>query len=198
MDAEMGNEVGPAAEAGSEGDPELHAQAEAGTGAGSTIATEPVTVAEERRIIGDAIARGHQVTRWTALIIGLLFIASGLWLAGILVLVVTVFDLPRIVTQRYARKRGARLDVPSLDVVEKASLSGLLIPVIFFSALCGLIVVEAKLGHPLLPWSWKNPQYREDDLYMIVPLAVGGLVPTIAWFVRRRKHNRRHKDDVNH
>lgn len=130
--------------------------------------------------------------------IGLLFIASGLWCAGLLVIVVTTFDLPRIATQRYARKRGAQLNVPSLDEVEKTSLSGLLSAVVFFPALCGLMVIEAKLGHPLLPWSWKNPQYREDDLYMIVPLAVGGLVPTIAWFVRRRKHNRRHKDDVNH
>ncbi|WP_231441864.1 hypothetical protein [Brevibacterium zhoupengii] len=196
MDAEKRKEIGPAAEAGTEGALELNVQA--GTGAGSTNGTEPVTISEERRIIGDAIARGHQVTRWTALIIGLLFIASGLWLAGVLVLVVTVFDLPRIATERYARKRGARLDVPSLDVVEKASLSGLLIPVVFFSAICGLIVVEAKLGHPLLPWSWKNPQYREDDLYMIVPFVVAGLVPTIAWFVRRRKHNRHHKDGVNH
>lgn len=131
------------------------------------------------------------------MIIGLLLIASGLWWAGILVLVVTTFDLPRIATQRYARKRGARLSVPSLDEVEKTSLSGLLIPVVFFPALCVLIVAEAKLGHPLLPWSWKTPQYREDDLYMIVPFAFVTLTLTIAWFVRRRKYNRQHKEDVN-
>lgn len=199
MNAETGNGVGPAApaEAGSEGGPELEAQTGAGAGAGSTVRTEPVTGAEERRVIGDAIARGHQVTRWTAMIIGLLLIASGLWWAGILVIVVTTFDLPRIATQHYARKRGAKLDVPSVDQAEKTSLSGLLIAVVFFPALCGLIVVETKLGHPLLPWSWKTPQYQEDDLYMIMPFAFLSLILTIDWFVRRRKYNRQHKDDVN-
>ncbi|SMY00402.1 hypothetical protein BSP239C_03108 [Brevibacterium sp. 239c] len=132
------------------------------------------------------------------MIIGLLFIASGLWWAGILVVVVTTFDLPRVATQRYARKRGARLTIPSLDEVEKTSLSGLLIPVVFFPAICVLIVVEAKLGHPLLQWSWKTPHYREDDLHMIVPFAFVTLTLTIAWFVRRRKYNQQHKDDVNH
>lgn len=196
MDAETENGVGPAAaaEAGSEGGPELETQA--GAGAGSTVRTQLVTIAEERRIIGDAIARGQQVTRWTAMIIGLLFIASGLWWAGILVVVVTTFDLPRVATQRYARKRGVRLNAPSLNEVEKTSLSGLLIAVIFLPAVCGLIVVEAKLGHPLLPWSWKTPQHQADDLYMIMPLAVVGLVITIAWFVRRRRLNRQHKDAV--
>ena len=144
MNAETENGVGPSivAEAG----PELEAQTGAETG--STTRTEPGTGAEERRIIGDAIARGQQVTRWTAMIISLLFIASGLWWACILVLVVTTFDVPRVATQRYARKRGVRLNAPSLNEVEKTSLSGLLIGVVIFPAVCGLIVVEAKLGHP--------------------------------------------------
>lgn len=129
--------------------------------------------------------------------IGLLFIASGLWCAGLLVIVVTTFDLPRIATQRYARKRGAQLNVPSLDEVEKTSLSGLLSAVVFFPALCGLMVIEAKLGHPLLPWSWKTPQYQEGDLYMMMPFAFLSLILTIDWFVRRRKYNRQHKEDVN-
>ncbi|SDS39432.1 hypothetical protein SAMN04489752_1621 [Brevibacterium siliguriense] len=142
---------------------------------------------EERRTIGDAIARGHQVTMWTAAVIALLLIASGLWWAGILVLIVTTFDLPRHATQRYARKRGIELEVPSVEETEKTSRSGLIFGVVFFPALCGLIVAEAKLGHPLLPWSWRTPLYDSDDLYMITPIAVAGLVVTVTWFIRRRR-----------
>lgn len=129
--------------------------------------------------------------------IGLLFIASGLWWAGLLVIVVTTFNLPRIATQRYARKRGAPLNISSVNEIEKTSLSGLLFAVVVLPALCGLIVVEAKLGHPLLPWSWKTPQHQEGDLYMMMPFAFLSLVLTIAWFVRRRQYNRQHKEDVN-
>ncbi|MGR6091851.1 hypothetical protein ACU4IU_14910 [Brevibacterium sp. CSND-B09] len=142
---------------------------------------------EERRIIGDAIARGGQVTRWTAAIIALLLIASGLWWAGMLVMVATTFDLPRRAVQGYARKRGIELDVPSIDETEKTSWSGLLIGVVFFPALCGLIVAEAKLGHPLLPWSWRTPLYDSEDLYMVMPMAFAGLAITVSWFIRRRR-----------
>lgn len=144
---------------------------------------------EERRIIGDAIARGGQVTRWTAAIIGLLFFASGLWWAGILVVVITTFDLPRAATRRYARKRGVELDIPSLDAVEKTSWSGLLLALVLIPAICGAVAAEAKLGHPLLPWSWKNPQYRTDDLYFLMPLAFASVILTTTWIVRRRKRN---------
>src|SRR5699024_3192683 len=79
----------------------------------------------DRRIIADAIARGHTMARWIAVVISLLFIASGLWWAGILVLAVTTFELPRRATQRYLRKRGVDLSIPSAQEVEKTSLSGL-------------------------------------------------------------------------
>jgi hypothetical protein len=48
----------------------------------------------ERQIITDAIARGYTVAQWIACVICLVFIASGLWWAGILVLVGTLFELP--------------------------------------------------------------------------------------------------------
>lgn len=55
---------------------------------------------EERRIIEAAMARGYTATRWMAFALALLFIASGLWWAGLLVVVLTSFEIPRFVTQR--------------------------------------------------------------------------------------------------
>ena len=72
----------------------------------------------QRRIIADAIARGHTVARWVAALISLLFIASGLWWAGILVLAVTTFELPHRATQLSLRKRGVDLSIPSGQEVE--------------------------------------------------------------------------------
>ncbi len=100
----------------------------------------------ERRIIADAIARGHTMARWIAVIISLLFIASGLWWAGILVLVVTTFELPRLATQRYARRRGLELSIPSGQEVEKTSLSGLAFGVVFIP-----IVSCARCSSPRTP-----------------------------------------------
>lgn len=70
--------------------------------------------ADERRIIGDAVARGFQAARWAAAVVGLPFIASGLWWAGVLVVVVTTFDLPRAAAHHYLRKRGVQLEIPSV------------------------------------------------------------------------------------
>jgi hypothetical protein len=147
--------------------------------------TETRTVADERRVIGEAIARGSTVTRWIAMITGLLFIASGLWWAGTLVVVVTTFDLPRIAAQSYARKRGVQLSVPSATEVEKTSLTGLLISAVFLPGICGLILAEMFLGHPLLPWSWTTPFSEDPNPYVVLPLAVGALAMTIIWVVRR-------------
>lgn len=151
--------------------------------------------ADERRIISDAVARGSTVTRWIAMITGLLFIASGLWWAGILVIVVTTFDLPRVAAQSYARKRGVQLTVPSATEVEKTSLTGLLIGVVFLPAVCGLVLAERALGHPLLPWSWTTPLGDDPDPYIILPLAVCSLGITIAWLVRLRRASRRNRDE---
>lgn len=151
----------------------------------------------ERRIIGDAIARGSTVTRWIAMITGLLFIASGLWWAGILVLVVTTFDLPRVAAQSYARKRGVRLSVPSATEVERTSVTGLLIGTVFLPVVCGLVLAEMVLGHPLLPWSWTTPLGEEPDSYIVLPLAVGALGITVVWIVRRLSDSRHTSDAID-
>ena len=143
----------------------------------------------ERRIIADAIARGHTVARWIAAVISLLFIASGLWWAGILVLAVTIFELPRRATQRYLRKRGVDLSIPSAQEVEKRSLSGLAFGVVFIPVVCMLLLAENALGHRLLPWSWRAG-FADSDVYALMPLVFVGLVVTISWFVRRRKEAR--------
>lgn len=173
MSSEAENEVEAAA--GLDNAVEVDSEVEASSGT------------DERRIIGEAIAFGSQVSRWTAGVIGLLLIASGLWWAGTLVVVVTAFDLPRTATRHYARKRGVELDIPSVDQIEKTSWSGLFIGIVFFPALCGFVIAEANLGHPLLPWSWRAPLYDLEDLYMITPMAVAGLVITVSWFIRRRR-----------
>lgn len=142
---------------------------------------------EERRIIEAAMARGYAATRWMAFALALLFIASGLWWAGLLVVVLTSFEVPRFVTQRYARKRGVELRVPSAQTTEKTSLSGLAIAAVFIPAVCGLVVADATLGHPLLPWSWKSKQWEVSGLYMVIPIAFVALVSTITWFVRRQR-----------
>lgn len=186
MNAETENSTEVGSSVGSEFEAPTEAQNRHETGADAGASSN----AEERRIIGDAIAHGYQVTRWTVMVIGLLFIASGLWWAGILVIVVTSLDLPRVVTQRYARKRGIRLDVPSIDDVEKRNISGLLLGAVFIPAVCGLIVAEAKLGHPLLPWSWKNRPFEESDLYMVWGFGAAGLAIIIVWFIRWRRASR--------
>ncbi|MGC2940834.1 MULTISPECIES: hypothetical protein [unclassified Brevibacterium] len=191
MNAETENRTEGDSSVDSEFDPPTEAENRSAADADAA----PSVDADERRIIGDAIARGYQVTRWTAMVIGLLFIASGLWWAGILVIIVTTLDLPRVVTQRYARKRGIRLDVPSIDDVEKRNITGLLLGAVFLPAVCGLIVAEAKLGHPLLPWSWKNRPYDESDLYMLWGFGAAGVVIIIGWFVRRRRASRPNRDE---
>jgi hypothetical protein len=171
------------AEAGADG------RADADGGAG--------IAAEERRIIGDAVARGSTVTRWIAMIIGVLFIASGLWWAGILVAVVTTFELPRVAAQSYARKRGVQMNVPSATEVEKTSLTGLLIGVVFLPVVCALVLTEMTLGHPLLPWSWTTPFGEDPDPYVILPLAVCALAITVIWVVRRLTDSRQTRDAID-
>lgn len=182
VEASVGTEFEPRTEA----ENGLAAGADVGAGAGGGAGID----ADERRIIGDAIARGSTVTRWIAMITGLLFIASGLWWAGILVIVVTTLDLPRVAVQSYARKRGVQLNVPSATDVEKTSLTGLLIGVVFLPAVCGLVLAEMTLGHPLLPWSWTTPMGEGSDSYVILPLAVCALAITVIWFVRRLTDSR--------
>lgn len=143
----------------------------------------------DRRIIADAIARGHTMARWIAVVISLLFIASGLWWAGILVLAVTTFELPRRATQRYLRKRGVDLSIPSAQEVEKTSLSGLAFGVVFIPIVCALLLAENALGHPLLPWSWRAG-FAGSDVYVLMPFVFVGLVVTISWFIRRRRDAR--------
>lgn len=145
---------------------------------------------DQRRIIEAAIARGYTATRWIAFALALLFIASGLWWAGLLVVVLTSFEVSRFVTQRYARKLGVELRIPSAHTTEKTSLSGLALAALFIPAVCGLIVAEATLGHPLLPWSWKTKQWEASGLYMVIPIAFVALVSTITWVVRRQRASR--------
>ncbi|QUL79972.1 hypothetical protein [Brevibacterium sp. SMBL_HHYL_HB1] len=143
----------------------------------------------QRRIIADAIARGHTVARWVAALISLLFIASGLWWAGILVLAVTTFELPRRATQLYLRKRGVDLSIPSGQEVEKRSLSGLAFGVVFIPVVCALFLAENALGRHLLPWTWRAGFAGSDD-HVLMPFVFVGLVVTISWFVRRRREAR--------
>ncbi|WP_426937369.1 hypothetical protein ACQE2J_07135 [Brevibacterium sp. LE-L] len=144
----------------------------------------------ERQIITDAIARGYTVAQWIACVICLVFIASGLWWAGILVLVGTLFELPRRATQRYVRKRGVDLSIPPGKEVEKTSLSGLAFGLIFIPLVCGLIIAEGRLGHPLLPWSWRAG-FDGSDIFTLIPFIFLGLVVTISWFVHRRRESRK-------
>ena len=143
----------------------------------------------ERRIIADAIARGHTVARWIAAVISLLFIASGLWWAGILVLAVTIFELPRRATQRYLRKRGVDLSIPSGQEVDKRSLSGLAFGAVFIPVVCALFLAENALGHDLLLWSWRA-EFAGSGVYVLMPFVFVGLVVTISWFVHRRRDSR--------
>lgn len=187
MNAETENRTEVDTSVGSEFEPPTEVENGLGTEAEASAGIE----VDESRIIEDAIARGSTVTRWISMVTGLLLIASGLWWAGILVVVVTTFDLPRLATQQYARKRGVELSVPSAQTVEKTSLTGLLVAAVFLPAVCGLIVAEMALGHPLLPWSWRTPLTEDPDPFIVLPLAIVALVIIISWFVRRQKASRR-------
>ncbi|WP_166972872.1 hypothetical protein [Brevibacterium atlanticum] len=192
MNAETENGTELATSVDTEFEPPIEAEngLAAGADAGACADGGAGIDADERRIVGDAIARGSTVTRWIAMITGVLFIASGLWWAGIIVIVVTTFDLPRVAVQSYARKRGVQLNVPSAAEVERTSLTGLLIGVVFLPVVCGLAGAEMALGHPLLPWSWTTPMGDDPDPYVILPLAVGALAITVIWFVRRLTDSR--------
>ncbi|WP_423059062.1 hypothetical protein [Brevibacterium linens] len=135
---------------------------------------------DERRIIGDAIARGGQVTLWIAAPVGLLLIASGLWWAGLLIIFVTNLDLTRVAARRYLRAHGIKLKIPSAQDAEVTTLSGLLTGVGLIAAICALAIAQYQLGHPILSWSWRA--FTDGiDLVALVPLVGLGLFITIRW-----------------
>ncbi|TNM54450.1 hypothetical protein [Brevibacterium sediminis] len=144
--------------------------------------------ADERRIIGDAVALGFLVGRAMAAVVGMLLIASGLWFAGLLLIFVTNLDLPRAAAQRHLRKHRAELEIPSLKEFEATTLSGMLSGAGLIIAVCALAITQALLGHPILNWSWRA--FTDGvDLFILVPLVGFALFIIINWFIRWRKRS---------
>lgn len=153
---------------------------------GTTSETDDAT--DERRIIGDAVALGFLVGRAMVAVVGLLLIASGLWLAGLLLIFVTNLDLPRAAARRHLRKHRAELEIPSLKEFEATTLSGLLSGAGLIIAVCALAITQALLGHPILNWSWRA--FTDGvDLFILVPLVGFALFIIINWFIRWRKRS---------
>jgi hypothetical protein len=61
---------------------------------------------------------------------------------------------------------------------------------VFIPLVCGLIIAEGRLGHPLLPWSWRAG-FDGSDIFTLIPFIFLGLVVTISWFVHRRRESRK-------
>ncbi|GAA1643315.1 MULTISPECIES: hypothetical protein [Brevibacterium] len=150
----------------------------------SGISDMPEADERERDVIFRSLAIGFTVFRWTSVAIALLFLASGLWWATVVVLASA--DLPFWVARFHARRRGVNLYRQSGLARREWTTRSTLMMLGVFAVMLGLIAFQSTVGHPLLPWSWSvgAPTELESSAPPIVGAAVGLI---IGWSLRRKR-----------
>lgn len=149
------------------------------------IDSMPLADARERQVILRAMAIAYSAFQGTALLVGLLLSASGLWWAAIaLGLVVAI---PDMVAKLYARKRGVDLYWQSGIARKETSVLGLVLSTLVIMAVAGLIAFNELYGHPLLTWSWHIDFSNSEGI--AISIFVGAFIGgTIGWIFRRRRY----------
>lgn len=144
----------------------------------------PLADDHEQQVIVRALAVGYSVAKIMAWVLAFVFIASGMWWVGILV--VLGMALPGIVANRYARRRGVDLYWQSGLARNELSVAGLFGEIVMFVLLVGLIALPAALGHPLIPSGWATfiPKFDDTLIWIFGGVIVGSCC---SWIGRRRK-----------
>jgi hypothetical protein len=154
----------------------------------------PLADDHEQQVIIRALAVGYSAAKMMAWVLAFVFFASGMWWAGLLVLVGVA--VPGIAANRYARRRGVDLFWQSGLARNELSARGLISEFLMFALLVGLIALPAALGHPLIPSGWATffPEFDDTLIWIYGGAVVGGFC---GWYFRRRKLKRKlreHRD----
>ncbi|MGC2940835.1 MULTISPECIES: hypothetical protein [unclassified Brevibacterium] len=154
----------------------------------------PLADDHEQQVIIRALAVGYSVAKMMAWVLAFIFLASGLWWAGIVVYL--AMTIPGIVANHYARRRGVDLFWQSGLARNELSVAGLFGEIIMFTLLVGLIALPAALGHPLIPSGWATvfPKFDETLIWVFGGLIVGSC---FSWICRRRKLKRKLREQCD-
>lgn len=110
------------------------------------VATLPEADEHQKQAIVRAVAVGFSVYHWVVPFVAFVFLASGLWWAGVLVFASA--GIPALAVRMYARQLGVD-SLRQTDIERRwARLTGLVKSLLIVALLYGLAVFQSKTGHP--------------------------------------------------
>lgn len=141
----------------------------------------------QRLAIFRALALGFSVYTWVLPVVAIIFFASGLWWAGLLLIISA--GAPGLAVRMYARQLGVGSLRQTGIELRWARPTGLVVSLLFFALFGGLAVFQSTTGHPLLEWTWR---FNMSNI-RFESLIGGGIGIIIAWLIVRNKLRRRHR-----
>ncbi|AZT94139.1 hypothetical protein [Brevibacterium aurantiacum] len=150
------------------------------------VDTLPEVDEHQKQAVFRAMAVGFSVYTWVLPTVAIIFFASGLWWAGLLLIISA--GMPALAVRMYARQLGVG-SVRQTGLERRwARPTGLVLSLLGFALLGGLAIFQSTTGHPLFEWTWRI----DMSTIRFESLIGGGIGVFIAWLIVRNKHRRRH------